>query len=92
MAHFALLQTGFGAPWFAAEGPVSCEEKEQIVSIAMALAFIWIVVTGRVGSPPRSLLIGEWVSAWAFGASFLAKGAEWDMLFGRPSPPVTPTA
>jgi hypothetical protein len=57
-------------------------------AIAMGLALIWIVVTGRVGSPPRSLLIGEWVSAWAFGASFLAKGAEWDMLLGRPSPPV----
>jgi hypothetical protein len=61
-------------------------------AIAMGLALIWIVVTGRVGSPQRSLLIGEWVSAWAFGASFLAKGAEWDMLLGKPSPPVTPAA
>jgi hypothetical protein len=60
-------------------------------AIAMGLALIWIVVTGRVGWPPRSLLVGEWVSAWAFGASFLAKGAEWDMLLGRPRPPVSPT-
>jgi hypothetical protein len=58
----------------------------------MGLALIWIVVTGGVGSPPRSLLIGEWVSAWAFGASFLAKGAEWDMLFGTPRPAVAATA
>jgi hypothetical protein len=61
-------------------------------AIVMGLALIWIVVTLSVGWPPRSLLIGEWVSAWAFGASFLAKGAEWDMLLGKPNPPtVTPT-
>jgi hypothetical protein len=53
-------------------------------AIAMGLALIWIVVTLSVGWPPRALLIGECVSAWAFGASFLAKGAEWDMLRGKP--------
>ena len=47
-----------------------------------------VVMEGRA----RSLLIGEWVSAWAFGASFLAKGAEWDMLLGKPSPPLVPGA
>lgn len=61
-------------------------------AIAMGLALIWIAVTLSVGWPPRSLLIGEWVSAWAFGASFLAKGAEWDMLLGTPRPSATPTA
>jgi hypothetical protein len=54
---------------------------------AMALAIVWIVVTLAVGWPPRSLLIGEWVSAWAFGLSWLAKGAELDMLFGKPRQP-----
>lgn len=57
-------------------------------SIAMALAVLWIVVTLSVGWPPRALLIGEWVSAWAFGASWLAKGLELDMLSGRPRSPI----
>jgi hypothetical protein len=51
----------------------------------MGLAFLWIVITLSVGWPPRALLIGEWVSAWAFGASWLGKGAELDMLFGTPA-------
>jgi hypothetical protein len=49
----------------------------------MGLALLWIVVTLAVGWPPRALLIGEWVSAWAFGASWLGKGAELDVLFGK---------
>jgi hypothetical protein len=56
-------------------------------TFAMALAIVWIVVTLAAGWPPRSLLIGEWVSAWAFGLSWLAKGAELDMLFGKPRQP-----
>jgi len=51
----------------------------------MGLAIVWIVITLSVGWPPRALLIGEWVSAWAFGASWLGKGAELDMLFGKPA-------
>lgn len=57
-------------------------------AIVMALAIVWIIVTLSVGWPPRSLLIGEWASAWAFGASWLAKGAELDTLFGRPRTPI----
>ena len=52
----------------------------------MGLALLWIVITLWAGWPPRALLIGEWVSAWAFGASWLAKGAELDVLFGKPKP------
>jgi hypothetical protein len=52
----------------------------------MALALLWIVATMIAGSPSDALLIGEWVSAWAFGISWLAKGAEFDMLFGTPKP------
>ena len=55
-------------------------------TFAMVLALAWIVVTMIAGWPYRSLLIGEWVSAWAFGLSWLTKGAEWDMLFGSPKP------
>lgn len=51
----------------------------------MGLALLWIVITLSVGWPPRALLIGEWVSAWAFGLSWLWKGAELDMLFGKPA-------
>lgn len=46
----------------------------------MALALVWIVVTRAVHSPPHALLVGEWVSAWAFGASWLMKGLELDVL------------
>jgi hypothetical protein len=56
----------------------------------LVLAFLWIVITSRVGSPPRALLIGAWVSSWAFGASWLAKGAELDVLFGRPKTELRP--
>ncbi|HET8893959.1 MAG TPA: hypothetical protein VFM96_07685 [Gaiellaceae bacterium] len=51
----------------------------------MVLAILWIVITLSVGWPPRSLLIGEWVAAWAFGASWLYKGAELDVLFAKPA-------
>jgi hypothetical protein len=54
----------------------------------MALAIVWIIVTLAVGWPDRALLWGEWASAWAFGLSWLAKGAELDMLFGKPRPTI----
>jgi hypothetical protein len=53
---------------------------------AMLFSLLWIVITGRIGSPPNSLLIGEWIACWAFGLSWLAKGAELDMLFHGPNP------
>jgi hypothetical protein len=53
----------------------------------MGLALVWIGVTHFANWPSRSLLIGEWVSAWAFGISWFWKGAEWDMLRGHPAPP-----
>lgn len=46
----------------------------------MAIALVWIVVTRAAHSPPHALLVGEWVSAWAFGASWLMKGLELDVL------------
>jgi hypothetical protein len=55
-----------------------------VCTFAMVLAIVWIIVTLSVGWPPRALLIGEWAAAWAFGASWLMKGAELDTLFGRP--------
>jgi hypothetical protein len=42
----------------------------------MLLALLWIAVTLSVHWPPKALLAGEWATAWAFGASWLAKGTE----------------
>lgn len=53
----------------------------------IVLALLWIVATMIADWPSDHLLIGEWVSVWAFGASWLTKGAELDMLFGSPHPP-----
>ena len=57
-------------------------------TIVMGLALLWIVVTHFADWPSQSLLIGEWVSAWAFGVSWFAKGAEWDMIRNRPAKPL----
>jgi hypothetical protein len=50
---------------------------------AIAAALLWILLTevGDVG-PRESLLIGEAVSVWAFGISWLWKGLEVDLLRG----------
>lgn len=42
----------------------------------MLLALVWIAITLSVGWPPKALLAGEWLTAWAFGASWLARGTE----------------
>ncbi len=49
---------------------------------AIAVAVLWIAVTQVVEGPRTSLLIGETVSVWAFGASWLMKGLELDILRG----------
>jgi hypothetical protein len=38
---------------------------------------------GITGGPDKGVLYGEWIAIWAFGSSWLVKGAEWDVLFGR---------
>lgn len=54
---------------------------------AIVLAIAWILVTELVGWPPKSLLIGEAAAVWAFGASWLMKGLELDILHGaQPAP------
>jgi hypothetical protein len=41
---------------------------------------------GITGGPDKGVLYGEWIAIWAFGASWLSKGAEWKVLFGsRPA-------
>jgi len=56
---------------------------------AIGVALLWIAVTELSGwGPSESLLYGEAVSVWAFGASWLWKGLELDMLRGNPAPRV----
>ena len=42
---------------------------------------------GLTHGPDKGVLFGEWIAIWAFGFSWLAKGAEWKVLFRRPSAP-----
>jgi hypothetical protein len=39
---------------------------------------------GITGDPDKGVLYGEWIAVWAFGLSWLVKGAELDVLLGRP--------
>jgi hypothetical protein len=56
----------------------------------MAAGLLWMGITYVAGGPSNALLIGEWICTWAFGASWLAKGAELDVLRKCPAPAVTP--
>jgi hypothetical protein len=85
--HFGKREGGRPRREGTRRSPTFWKWYHWVCSMAMVLAILWIAVTLSVGWPPRSLLIGEWVATWAFGASFLGKGAELDMLFGRPNPP-----
>lgn len=57
---------------------------------AIGGAGIWILLTVKIfghgpvyeAHPYWSLLLGEWISCWAFGLSWFAKGAEIKYLFG----------
>jgi hypothetical protein len=57
---------------------------------AIGVAGVWILLTTKIfghgpvyhGHPYWSLLLGEWIATWAFGLSWLAKGAELKYLFG----------
>ena len=50
-----------------------------LIVAALALA----AVTGFTGWPDKGLLVAEAVAVWAFGASWLMKGLEIDVLLGR---------
>ena len=46
-------------------------------------ALVLAAVTGLTGWPDKGILIAEAVAVWAFGASWLMKGLEIDVLLGR---------
>lgn len=52
--------------------------------VVMVGAGVWIFVSMKLhhGHPYWALLLGEGLCAFAFGASWTAKGAEWRFLFG----------
>ena len=66
----------------------------------IAFGAVLAAFAGITGGPDKGVLFGEWIAIWAFGAAWLAKGAEWKVLFERPaaqsvvsadSPPDSPT-
>jgi hypothetical protein len=90
LTFFFGLREGGRAPRPRTRPPEFWKWFHWSCSMVMALALLWIVVTHFANWPSQSLLIGEWVSAWAFGVSWFAKGAEWDMIKGRPTAPTPP--
>lgn len=67
--------------------PEFWKRYHQLCAATIAAALLGIVVAEVIGWPPKALLIGEWVSVWAFGASWLMKGLELDILRGGTAPP-----
>jgi hypothetical protein len=57
-------------------------------AIVMGAALVWVVVASFVHVTSRSTLIGEWVCAVFFGASWFCKGFELDTLLGHAAPEV----
>jgi hypothetical protein len=55
-------------------------------TVAAALILFGAILAafaGITGDPDKGVLYGEWIAIWAFAASWLSKGAEFDVLFGR---------
>jgi hypothetical protein len=72
-------QTGNMSPSFWSKYHRICA---ALIVAALALA----AFTGFTGRPDKGLLIAEAVAVWAFGASWLMKGLEIDVLLGRRKP------
>src|SRR5438874_217392 len=68
-------------PWF---GPTFWRYYHFGWVVVMIGAGVWIFVAMYLhhGHPYWALLLGEGLCAFAFGASWAAKGAEWRFLFG----------
>jgi hypothetical protein len=66
----------------AKRSPTFWRAYHWVCAGAIGLALLWIVLNLATDWTSRSLLIGETVSVWAFGASWLMKGLELDYLRG----------
>ena len=64
-------------------GRASTRSRAAFILFGAALA----AFAGITHGPDKGVLYGEWIAIWAFGASWLAKGAEWEILFGRSGEP-----
>lgn len=53
----------------------------------IAFGAVLAAFAGITHGPDKGVLFGEWIAIWAFGAAWLAKGAEWEVLFRRPAAP-----
>lgn len=64
----------------------------SVAAVCILAGAVLAAVAGITGGPDRGVLYGEWIAVWAFGISWLAKGAELDVLFGRARRPVQAAA
>lgn len=77
------VREGARAPREGKRSPTFWRRYHWLCAGAIAAALLWIGVTELAGWPSKSLLIGEAVAVWAFGASWLMKGLELDTLRGK---------
>lgn len=82
MCYFFGVREGARAPRPKKRSPRFWRRYHWFCASAIAVAVVWIVITQVLGGPSKSLLIGEAVSVWAFGASWFMKGLELDILRG----------
>jgi hypothetical protein len=82
ITFFFGVREGKRAPQEGKRSPRFWQRYHWTCTAAIGAALAWIGVTELAGGPSRSLLIGEAVAVWAFGASWLMKGLELDMLRG----------
>jgi hypothetical protein len=83
ISFFFGVREGAREPRKGRRSPAFWRRYHWSCAAAIAAALTWMVVTKLAGGPGRSLLVGETVSAWAFGASWLMKGLELDILRGK---------
>jgi hypothetical protein len=81
ISYYFGKREGARAPAAGRRSPRFWQTYHWICAGAIVAAFAWSAVTALSGwGPSRSLLYGEAAAVWAFGASWLWKGLELDML------------
>ena len=86
ISYFFGKREGARPPAPDSRSPKFWQAYHWICAGIIMAALAWCVVTHFADwGPSRSLLYGEAAAVWAFGASWLWKGLELDMLWGRAS-------
>lgn len=83
ISFFFGVREGARAPREGKRSPMFWLRYHWLCAGAIVAALLWIGVTELADRPSKSLLFGEAVSVWAFGASWLMKGLELDILRGN---------